>query len=146
MKPTCPISDKRLNDKSIRIGAGFVLLLAVFAIIFHNVLIFILLATDFFIRGFTRYPVSPVSLISRLIVKVFHSKPIWVNAGPKIFASKIGFLFCLTTSILYLKRAYLPGDMVAVVLCACAALESLFGVCLGCHFYTMMLKLRNVSN
>lgn len=52
MKPTCPISDRRLNEISIRFGAGFVLLLAVFAIIFHNILIFILLGIDFFIRGF----------------------------------------------------------------------------------------------
>jgi Domain of unknown function (DUF4395) len=145
MNPICPISDKRLNEVSVRFGAGFVLFLAVFAIIFHHILIFILLGIDFFIRGFTRYPISPVSWISRFVINIFSFKPNWVNAGPKIFAAKIGFLFCLTISILYFSKAYFTGDMVGVVLCGCAGLESFFGVCLGCHFYTMVLKLRNVS-
>jgi hypothetical protein len=64
MSPSCPNSDKQLNEKSIRIGAGLVLFLAVSAIILHNIWIFIILAIDFFIRGFTRYPISPVSFIS----------------------------------------------------------------------------------
>jgi Domain of unknown function (DUF4395) len=146
MNPTCPISDKRLNEISIRIGAGFVLFLAVLAIVFHNILIVILLGVDFFIRGFTRYPISPVSSASRFVTNVFSFKPNGVNAGPKIFAAKIGFLFCLTISILYFNRAHLFGDMVGVVLCGCAGLESFFGVCLGCHFYTRVLKGRKVSN
>ena len=142
MSPSCPISDRQLNEKSIRIGAGLVLLLAVSAIIYHNIWIFIILASDFFIRGFTRYPISPVAFISGFIVKVFPFNPNWVNAGPKIFAAKIGFLFCLTASILYVKNLYLPGDIVAAVLCVCAGLESFFSVCLGCHFYTMLLNLK----
>ena len=142
MSPSCPISDMRMNEKSIRIGAGFVLLLAVSGVILHNVGIFIVLAVDFFIRGFTRYQISPVSFISKLLVNVFAFKPNWVNAGPKIFATKIGFLFCLTVSILYFINLYLPGNIVAAVLCVCAGLESFFSVCLGCHFYTILLNLK----
>ena len=144
MSSSCPISDKQLNEKSIRIGAGLVLFLAVSAIIFHNIWIFIILAVDFFIRGFTAYPISPVSFLSKFIEKILRFNPIWVNAGPKIFAAKIGFLFCLTVSILYFKKLYLPGDIVAAVLCVCAGLESFFSVCLGCHFYAILLKLKNV--
>ena len=80
------------------------------------------------------------------IVKKFSFKSNWVNAGPKIFAAKIGFLFCLTVSILYVQNLYLPGDIVAVALCICAGLESFFSVCLGCRFYTILLNLRNASN
>ncbi len=142
MSPYCPITDKQLNEKSIRIGAGIVLFWAVSGIISHNIWIFIVLVVDFFIRGFTQYPISPVSFISKFVVKVFPFKPILVNAGPKIFAAKIGFLFCLTVSILYVKNLYLPGDIVAAVLCVCAVLESFFSVCLGCHFYTILLNLK----
>ena len=66
MRPSCPISDMQMNEKSIRIGAGLVLLFAVSGIILHNIEIFILLAVDFFIRGFTRYQISPISFISKL--------------------------------------------------------------------------------
>ena len=142
MPPSCPISDKQLNEKSIRIGAGLVLLLAVSAIVFHNIWIFIILTADFFIRGFTRYSISLVSFLSKFIGNVFLFKPNWVNAGPKIFAAKIGFLFCITVSILYFEKLYLPGDIVAAVLCVCAGLESFFSVCLGCHFYTILLNLK----
>ena len=142
MPPSCPISDKQLNEKSIRIGAGLVLLLAVSAIVFHNIWIFIILSADFFIRGYTRYPISPVSFLSKFIGNVFLFEPNLVNAGPKIFAAKIGFLFCLIVSSLYFKNLYLPGDIVATVLCVCAGLESFFSVCLGCHFYTMVLNLK----
>lgn len=144
MPLSCPISEKQLNEKSIRIGAGLVLFSAVCGIILHNKWIFIGLSFDFFIRGFTPYPFSPVSLVSKLMVKGFSFKPDWVNAGPKIFAAKIGFLFCATVSILYFKNAYLSGDIVAGILCVCAGLEGFFSVCLGCHFYTMLLKLRNI--
>lgn len=146
MNLSCPVSDKQLNEKSIRIGAGLVLLLAVSAIILHNIWIFFILAVDFFIRGFTPYSISPVSLLSKFIGKIFLLSPTWVNAGPKIFAAKIGFFFCLTVLILYVKNLYLPGDIVAAVLCLCAGLESFFGVCLGCHFYTIVLNLRNTPN
>jgi hypothetical protein len=142
MPPSCPISDKQLNEKSIRIGAGLVLLLAVSAIVFHNIWIVFILTADFFIRGFTRYPTSPVSFLSKFIGKILLFEPNWVNAGPKIFAAKIGFLFCLTVSILYFKKIYLPGDIVAAVLCVCAGLESIFSVCLGCHFYAIVLNLK----
>ena len=146
MNSSCPISDMQLNEKSIRIGAGFVFILAVTGIIFHSNWVFILLAVDFFIRGFTRYPISPVSFASKFIGKVLRFKPKWVNAGPKIFAAKIGFLFCSTVSVLYFKKLYLPGDIVAAVLCACAGLESVFSVCLGCRFYSILLNLRNAPN
>jgi len=146
MSLSCPVSDKQLNEKSIRIGAGLVLFLAVSAIILHNIWIFCILAVDFFIRGFTPYSISPVSFLSKFIGKIFLLNPTWVNAGPKIFAAKIGFFFCLTVSILYFKNLYLPGDIVAAVLCLCAGLESFFGVCLGCHFYTIVLNLRNTPN
>jgi len=146
MSLSCPVSDKQLNEKSIRIGAGLVLFLAVSAIILHNIWIFFILAVDFFIRGFTPYSISPVSFLSKFIGKIFILNPTWVNAGPKIFAAKIGFFFCLTVSILYFKNLYLPGDIVAAVLCLCAGLESFFGVCLGCHFYTIVLNLRNTPN
>ena len=142
MSLSCPISEKQLNENTIRIGAGFVLFLAASGIIFHNIWIFILLTVDFFIRGFTPYSISPVSLISKCIIQYFSYEPNWVNAGPKLFAAKIGFLFCLTVSILYVKNLYLPGDIVAVVLCVCAGLESFLSVCLGCHFYTILLNLK----
>lgn len=142
MSITCPISDRQLNEKSIRIGAGLVLLMAVSGIIFHNIWIFVVLAIDFFIRGFTRLPISPVSFLSKLVGKILPFKPNWVNAGPKIFAAKIGFLFCLTVLILYIKNIYLPGDIAAAVLCVCAGLESFFSICLGCHFYTVLLNLK----
>ena len=93
MNPVCPISDKRLNEIPIRFGAGLVFFLAVFAVIFHTVLIFILLGIDFFIRGFTQYPVSFVTWISRSVTNVLSIEPKWVNAGPKIFAAKIGVFF-----------------------------------------------------
>jgi len=89
------------------------------------------------------YPISPVSFLSKFIVKIFPFKPNLVNTGPKIFAAKISFLFCLTISILYVKNLYLPGDIVAAVLCVSAGLESFFSVCLGCHFYTILLRFRN---
>jgi len=146
MSLSCPVSDKQLNEKSIRIGAGLVLFLAVSAIILHNILIFFILAVDFFIRGFIPHSISPVSFLSKFIGMIFNFNPTWVNAGPKIFAAKIGFLFCLTVSILYFKNLYLPGDIVASVLCLCAGLESFFGVCLGCHFYTIVLNLRNTPD
>jgi len=93
MPASCPISTKQLNEKSIRIGAGLVLLLTVSAIVFHNIWIVIILTVDFFIRGFTRYPISPVSFLSKFIGKILLFEPNWVNAGSKVLLPKSAFFF-----------------------------------------------------
>ena len=64
-----------------------------------------------------------------------------INAGPKIFAARLGFVLCAVAALLYWLS---PGSAVRVplgILAGCAALEGLLGLCLGCHLYTWLLRL-----
>jgi hypothetical protein len=102
MQEMCPISFKQVNERAVQINAA----LAVFSIIFFFLTpykwILLVLAIDFFIRGFLNPSYSFYSAISKAILRIFKIKPLMVNAGPKIFAAKIGFIFCCMIAIFYL--------------------------------------------
>ncbi len=142
MDLVCPVSDRQLNENVVRLSALIVLILALVGIATDLRWLGIALAIDFFIRGFTRLPISYVAILGKSIIGALGMAPRPINAGPKVFAAKIGFLFATTCTVL----AFLdyPTAAIAVIsaLAFCAALEAFFGLCVGCHMYTLLMGLR----
>jgi hypothetical protein len=143
MNVACPISDRRLNETAVRLVAFMVFLAAIIACFGFLPLIAAALALDFFIRAFTTWPISYLSALAKLITRILKlpSKPI--NAGPKIFAARLGFVLATTISILGFMHLTIPAVALAGVLALFAALESFFSICVGCHIYSLLMKLRS---
>jgi hypothetical protein len=142
MNESCPINTGRsINEQAARLNALLTLVLVILFIVFYQPLIVVLLALDFFIRGFSRPEYSVLSAVSVRALKLLHIMPRPVNAGPKIFAAKIGFIF--TAAVLI--SAYIgfkpTALIISCVLAVCAFLEAFFGYCVGCRFYSVYTKI-----
>jgi hypothetical protein len=142
MKEMCPISFKQVNERAVQINAA----LAIFSIIFFFFTpykwIILILAIDFFIRGFLNVSYSFYSAISKTILRIFKIKPIMVNAGPKIFAAKIGFIFCCMIAVSYLLNFHRISLIIGSIFVFFAALEAIFRFCLACRVYPFIYKMK----
>lgn len=137
----CPVSDKKVNERVARINAAFtVLLLAVYGLT-QNILPVVFLAIDFLLRAsdFSKY--SLVGISSKGIVRYFSLNDIFINAGPKIFAARIGLVFSSLIIIAAALSAYVPALVLAGVLGLFSFLEAAFGFCIACEIYPFAYRL-----
>jgi hypothetical protein len=141
----CPISFSQVNEKAARIN-GLLTVAVLLAFIFTDFKwIILLLGVDFLIRGFLKPKFSILASISKLVLKLLNVKPQMTNAGPKIFAAKLGFFFCVIVSALYFSGFALPATAIAGIFAFFAFLEGAFGFCVACKVYPMLLALKKQS-
>ncbi|MDH4317533.1 MAG: DUF4395 domain-containing protein [Desulfobulbaceae bacterium] len=141
MASECPIKNQLINQTVARlvallvvivIAAGYWAFLPWFASA---------LAVDFFIRGFTTLSISPLTLLAKLIAKWLGLPPKMINAGPKIFAARLGFIFSTAIALLAFNCQVLAAEIVAGALGACAGMEAFFSFCVGCRVYSLFHRL-----
>jgi hypothetical protein len=147
------IDYKVLNEREVRATGGLlfltVLVTMVAAILFKNyapipyVSGFIVL--NFIISVFINPKYAPANSIARLIVS--KQEPIYIGAIQKRFAWSLGLILA---SIVFTLSIPLQGDpaifeSVCLLCLLCMLLmfiETAFGICIGCQFYFLALKLR----
>ncbi len=131
----CPISYNRTDNNLVRLNAAFtVLLLLAFFLTSKFVFILVLFA-DFMLRasGFAQY--SLFAFLSKRIVRILNLKQKPVNAGPKIFAARIGVIFNISILLFLLLGLPSIAFSIASVFAFFAFLEAAFGFCLACKVY-----------
>ncbi len=138
MPESCPICFQLVNEKAARLNAGITTLLVIVYLVKNWIWIFLILGLDFFIRGFISPRYSYFGYLSNLLLKTLRIKPSMVNAGPKVFAAKIGFVFCVLVLTTYFAHLVKLSEILAGVLGFFAALEALFGFCLACKIYPLL--------
>ena len=142
MKEMCPISFEQVNERVAQINATLAICsIMIFFFSPYKWIIFIL-AIDFFIRGFLKTSYSYFSGFSKTLLRLLKIKPIMVNAGPKIFAAKIGFLFCCIIAGAYFFNFPKVSWVLGSIFVFFAALEALFRFCVACKVYPFMHKLK----
>jgi hypothetical protein len=124
----------QLNEKVVRVNAFLTILIASVSLILKNEWLILFLAFDFFIRGYTKWP-SPVSFVSKFIVKLLNLTPIAIYAPPKKFAAKVGFVFSIVIFLFTLVQWEFMSILVSIILIACAFLEAFLKICVGCYVY-----------
>ena len=137
----CPISIKKIDEHVARLNGAFTILFLTVFILFGNIAPVIILLVDFALRSgqFSRY--SLLSFISRNVAKLFLLKPVMINAGPKIFAARIGLLFNFAIILSFISGFNNSSYLFTSVFGVCALLESAFGFCVACRFYPFVYKL-----
>lgn len=137
MAEACPIVNFNVDEKVVRVNAFITLiLLAVFVFTPWKWVIFVL-AIDFFLRGFMKGKGSPLAAVSKLVLKALKISSAPINAGPKLFAAKIGFACSFLISIFYVFALMTPAYVVLGIVAVCAALEAFLGYCVGCKVYSL---------
>ncbi len=145
MELMCPISLKQVNERVVRINAALATLTMGIFFLTPNKWIILALAIDFVIRGFLNPSYSFYSAVSRNVLRILKVKPFWVDAGPKIFAAKLGFVFCCIIAASHLLNFWILGLVAGVVFLLFAVLEAIFGFCMACQVYPFIYRIRNLK-
>ncbi|MBK7133630.1 MAG: DUF4395 domain-containing protein [Bacteroidales bacterium] len=137
-----------LNEREIRAAAGmlflvlFISLMQIlykgnFLMIKYSIIVFL---TDFLIRVFINPRFSPTLIIGRLIVR--NQTPEYVGAQQKKFSWIIGIVLATTMFVLMIVvNSYSPITGIVCLICLIFLFfESVFGICLGCKFYSLVYK------
>lgn len=137
-----------MNEREVRAAAGILFLFtytALLAIIFKGyfpLIKYVVTAflIDFIIRVFINPKFSPSLILGRLIVK--NQTPEYVGAAQKKFAWIIGVALAATMFILMVVvNSYSPITGIVCLICLIFLFfESVFGICLGCKFYSIFYK------
>jgi hypothetical protein len=137
----CPITENKINERIARSNAVLSLMLITAFAFTQNILLIVFLAVDFLLRAipYTRY--SLVAITSRSVVKCIPIDDHMINAGPKIFAARVGTLITgliaifMAFSLNYLSMA-LTG-----LLGIFSFLEGAFGICVACRIYPYLYNI-----
>lgn len=138
MAEACPISFERINERVARVNGSLTVLSMIIFLFTPLKFIALILGADLFIRGFLKSSYSFYSLLSRKILEILDVKPVMTNAGPKIFAAKIGFLFCCIISLFHFAGMPTMCFVFGTMLLFFAFLEAAFGFCVACQVYPYM--------
>jgi hypothetical protein len=131
----CPVSDKMINERVPRINGALTVILLITSGLTQSIVPVIFLAIDFFLRATEYSKYSLIGISSRSIIRYFRFHENIINAGPKIFAARIGFIFSTLTVVSFALNAALPAIVLAGVLGLFSFLESAFGICVACEIY-----------
>ena len=143
MKTTalCPISDKRIDDHVARFNGGFTVLFLTVFIVTGNILPIVFLTIDFALRSGKYSSYSGFTFLSKNIIKSLTINPEFINAGPKIFAARIGLFFNVAILISFIFGLTDAVYAFTGIFGVCAFLESAFGICVACQIYPYVYKL-----
>ncbi len=136
----CPISDKRINERVDRVNAAFTVLLLLLFGFTGQWLIPAFLVVDFLMRSGNLSRFSPLGYSSQNIIKLFPVEELLINAGPKIFATRIGLAFSAVILFATATGMNLTALVFAAVLGVFSFMEAAFGICIACKIYPLMYR------
>lgn len=134
----CPVSKERVNSTAVRMTALLVTALSIIYLTTGYLLIPFLLMVDFAIRAFTSMTYSPLSFVAAKTARGLRLPVKTIDKAPKIFAARVGFLFCLTTVLFHTTLPLLSIVMMSILI-TCALLEAVLDFCVGCMVYTYVV-------
>lgn len=136
----CPISDKKINERVARVNGAFTVLLLILFGFTGQLFIPAFLAIDFLMRSGNLSKYSPVGFSSRNIVKLMSLEELLINAGPKIFAARIGLVFSVIILLASLIGLITTALVFATALGIFSFLEAVFGICVACKIYPFVYR------
>lgn len=137
----CPISEKKIDERVARLNATFTVLLLSGFFITQNIFFIAFLGIDFFLRTADRSKYSLLAITSKNLVKYLQVKELLINAGPKIFAARIGLIFSILIVLSYLLNAKVLAFFIAGILGLFSFLEAVVGLCVACEIYPYVYRL-----
>ena len=134
----CPIAGYKIDERAARLLAGFVVAGVAIAWIVPagwSAVLLVALGLDFLARAVSRPSWSLLARVSRRVLGALGIGPRMVDAGPKRFAARIGLGFCIALVVAVSAGLDPVRTWLSAALAGCAALEAVFGFCVGCHLH-----------
>lgn len=131
-----------VNEVSARLVAGGVVLMSLALLVtgWHGIVA--VLAYGFVARVLTGPTLSPLGqLMTRVVAPALGVEPSYVPGPPKRFAQAIGATLTVTAAILtYGFDAFGAAQVLIAAVLFAATLESVFGYCLGCAIFGILMR------
>ncbi len=141
---SCPISNKRTSKNAARLAAFInVVILGIYLLTGESLLLY-LLTIDFIIKA-VNISKSPLSCSAMAVVQGSGIDLENIDALPKQFAVRLGFIILLSASLLSLAGFSLSSNIFVALFVALTFLEFAFNFCVGCYMYTFYLTLISSS-
>ena len=136
----CPVSVSRIRVQTARLNAAFTVLLIILFGFTQSLIPLAFLCIDFLMRATVLSRFSLIGFTSRNLLRYFTVNDTMINAGPKIFAARIGFILCSLILAASLLSLSLLSFMIAGILGVFAFLESALNICVACEIYPFVYK------
>ena len=130
-----------VNEKAARVVAGVVLLTAVIILLTGAYWLLIPLAYGFWARVLTGPTLSPLGWTAQNVIapRLGAKKP--VAGPPKRFAQGMGAAMATLALVFWLiVGSHAATDVVLGLFVLAAGLESIFGFCLGCQVFGLLMR------
>ena len=130
-----------VNEVSARLVAGGVLVMCIATIAFGLEWATVVIAYGFVARVLTGPTLSPLGQVVTRVVTPRLGIPERPVAGPpKRFAQGMGVAFSVTALVLTGLGYWSAAEVVLALLASAAFLESVFGLCLGCKVFAVLIR------
>jgi hypothetical protein len=132
-----------VNEVSARLVAGAVVLLSLVTIVFDQPWLTAVIAYGFVARVLSGPTLSPLGqLVTRVVTPRLHLAERPVPGPPKRFAQAMGAVFSVSAAVLALALGLTTAAYAVLgALILAATLESVFGLCLGCRAFALLMGL-----
>jgi hypothetical protein len=131
-----------VNEVSARLVAGGVVILSALTVALDQPWLTVVIAYGFVARVLTGPTLSPLGqLVTKGITPRLPLRERPVPGPPKRFAQGMGAVFSLTAAVLALGLGlHTAAYVVLGMLISAATLESVFGLCLGCKIFALLMR------
>lgn len=131
-----------VNEVSARLVAGGVVILSLIALATQEPWVIAVIAYGFVARVLTGPTLSPLGqLVTKVITPRLGVAERPVAGPPKRFAQGIGAVLSVTAAVLAIGFGeQAAANVLLAALVAAATLESVFGYCLGCKIFALLMK------
>lgn len=137
----CPISDRKINERVARVNAAFTVLFFIVFAFTGSFWFMAFMVIDFLLRGTSFAQYSLVGITSKQIVKMLPLEVQLINAGPKIFAARIGLVLISIVLVATVIGFNTLALSVAGILGLFSFLEAAFGYCVACKTYPFVYSI-----
>ncbi len=136
----CPVSEKRIDGQAARISGVFTVLLLIIFGLTQNIIPVFILMTDFLLRASDNSRYSIIAISSKSVVRYLGLNINLINAGPKIFAARLGLILSSLIFLLLVLNTAFPAYLLAGILGLFSFLEAAFGLCIACEIYPLIYR------
>lgn len=130
----CPISNVKIDSHVGRLTAFLCAILLALYVYTGLSLIVLFVALDYSLRATGNTQYSPLRWVAAQAIGMTGMTPKLIDQAPKLFASRVGFLFAATSALL-IPVSVPASVVVAAVLLVFAFLDGVFNFCVGCLTY-----------
>ena len=140
MSLVCPISTNNIDENVARLNASITLLFVLIFLFTPVKWVIFFIMIDFILRRIEGGRYSIISRTSRLATGVLGFRKISINAGPKLFAANVGFLFTVLMAGFYYAGMVNVSFAIGGILAFFTILESFFNICAACILYPFVSR------